>query len=431
LRSPLQRYLALGDFEAAAQRRLPQSIAGLIAGASETNATRDRNIAAFAEWDFLPRVLRNTTTRTQTKEIMGFTYRHPFGIAPMGAVGLAGFEADLALAGGAHECATAMILSGFSLIPLEEVAKAGEGRWFQAYIPGDRDRIGPLLARVEKAGFQVLVITVDTPVSGNKESNMRNGFSLPLRPTAQLAWQGITHPRWVIETAARTLLRRGVPHIENVDAYRGPPIISSTAERNAGARDALSWEDIRWIRERWRHKLILKGILTAADASLAADAGVDGVIVSNHGGRQLDGAVATIDALPAVAGAARKRGLAVMFDGGVRRGASVLKALALGADFVFVGRPFACAAAVAGVAGVKRAIQILGEEVDRNMALLGQTSLAGLSPALVRSRHQTACMNAELVGSATAQAQDASPSPVRQTPATRDPRHASERDDAR
>jgi L-lactate dehydrogenase (cytochrome) len=384
----LQKYLSLDDFEAAAQKYLPQSIGGMIAGGSETNFTRDRNKAAFLEWDFVPRVLVDTSMRSQKKKIFEFEYSHPFGICPMGVVGLAGFDADLSLAVAAHEGNVPMLLSGASTIPMEEIAEKAEGRWFQAYILADRNRIGSLLDRVERAGYRILVITVDVPVAANRENNVRNGFSLPLRPTSKLAWQGITHPRWVMETFLRTFLGRGTPFAENFDSVRGPPILSSTAQRDISRRDALSWDDIRWIRDHWKHKLVLKGVLAPADAELAHQVGSDGVIVSNHGGRQLNGAIATIDALPAIVAIAKRTNMTVMLDGGVRRGTDVLKALALGADFVFVGRPFVSAAAVGGLKGVKRAIELLNLEIDRNMAMLGQNSLENLSRSLVRARFE-------------------------------------------
>jgi L-lactate dehydrogenase (cytochrome) len=238
-----------------------------------------------------------------------------------------------------------------------------------------------LVDRVARAGYRTLAVTVDVPVGGNRENNARNGFMLPLRPSVSLGWDGITHPRWLVGNLLRTLLGPGMPHFENVDAVRGPPVISAQAERSFGRRDALCWDDIAWIRDRWPGTLVLKGVLAGEDAATAARLGIDGVIVSNHGGRQLDGAMPSLAALPDVRAASGP--MTVALDSGVRRGTDVLKALALGAAFVFVGRPFLYAAAIGGKAGVRHLISLLSLEVDRNMAMLGCSSLDQVGPALL------------------------------------------------
>jgi L-lactate dehydrogenase (cytochrome) len=280
------------------------------------------------------------------------------------------------LASAARAAGIPFVLSASSLTRLERVAQAG-ACWYQAYLPGDPSRIGALVDRVEAAGYEVFVLTVDVPVAANRENNIRNGFDIPLRPSLGLAWQGLTHPRWLVGTAARTLLRHGMPHFENMDAGRGPPILSRNLVRAVGNRDQLTWAHAELIRRRWKGRFVIKGILDPDDARRAAELGADGVILSNHGGRQLDGAVAPLSVLPDIAG--RLGSTAVMIDGGFRRGTDVLKALALGADFVFVGRPFLYAAAVAGADGVDHAIRLMATEIDRDMALLGVGSLTALS----------------------------------------------------
>jgi L-lactate dehydrogenase (cytochrome) len=221
------------------------------------------------------------------------------------------------------------------------------------------------------------VITVDCQVAGNRENNVRAGFSTPLRPTARLAWDGISHPRWLFGTFLRTLLRHGMPHFENNEATRGPPIVSPSVLRDYSDRGHLNWQHFELIRRLWKGRLVIKGILDAEDARIARDAGAEGIIVSNHGGRQLDGAVSPLRVLPDVVAACPD--IPVMMDSGVRRGTDVLKALALGAKFAFVGRPFGFAAAVGGEEGVSHAIRLLYDEVDRDMALLGITSLMELA----------------------------------------------------
>jgi L-lactate dehydrogenase (cytochrome) len=260
---------SLNDLEPRARRHLPRRIFGFVEGGVETNAARDANRTAFGAWSFLPRVLVNTVGRSLNTSLFGKTYAAPFGIAPMGATSLMAFECERVLAEAAGEANVPFVLSGSSLMTLETILKANPDAWFQAYIPGDRGRIGPLVDRVARASYRTLVITVDVSVAGNRENNARNGFMLPLRPSLSLAWDGITHPRWLFGNLCQTLLTRGMPHFENVDAVRGAPLIAAQAERSFGRRDALCWDDIAWIRDRWPGTLVLKGILAPEDAQQA------------------------------------------------------------------------------------------------------------------------------------------------------------------
>ena len=374
----LRRLLCLDDFEIAARAHLPRPIFGYIAGAAETNQSFHDNRLAFDEFGFVPRVLVDVSRRSQQTSLLGRAYAAPFGIAPMGISALSAYRGDLVLARAAAAANVPMVMSASSLIRMEEVAQERTTQWFQAYLPGDVPRITALIERVARAGFEVLVITVDTQVSGNRENNVRAGFSTPLRPSARLAWDGISHPRWLFGTFLRTLLRHGMPHFENNDATRGPPIMSPSVLRDYSDRGHLNWQHFELIRRLWKGRLVIKGILDAGDARIARDAGAEGIIVSNHGGRQLDGAVSPLRVLPGIVAACPD--VPVMMDGGVRRGTDVFKALALGAKFVFVGRPFAYAAAVGGEAGVRYAIRLLSDEVHRDMALLGITSPAELAP---------------------------------------------------
>jgi len=378
----LRRILNLHDFEPAARRVLPRPLFGYVAGAAEDNATLADNRAAFAEYGFTPRVLTDVSRRSQVVELLGTRWSAPFGIAPMGLAAMMSYRGDLVLARAAAEAGIPMVLSGTSLIPMEEVAGAAPGSWFQAYLPGEPDRIAALVSRAERVGFTTLVLTVDTAVLPSRENNVRNGFSTPLRPGPRLAWDGLVRPRWLAGMLGRTLLRHGMPHFENSYAERGAPIIARNAQRDLGKRDHLSWTHLEQIRRQWRGKLLVKGVIRGEDAGRARDIGADGVIVSTHGGRQLDGTVASLRALPEVVAAAGE--MPVLLDSGVRRGTDVLKAIALGAHFVFVGRPFLFAAAVAGENGVRHAISLLSGEVDRDMALLGINSLAELDPSWLR-----------------------------------------------
>ncbi|CAE6747441.1 alpha-hydroxy acid oxidase [Paraburkholderia nemoris] len=375
----LRRYLSLDDFELAARRHLPRPIFGYIAGAAERNTSLDDNQRAYSEYRFVTRVLRDVSGRTQATTLLGKTYRAPFGIAPMGISALSAYRGDIVQAEAAQEAGIPMIMSGSSLIPLEVVARDAPGTWFQAYLPGESEKIQALVERVERAGYDTLVVTVDAAVLANRENNIRTGFSTPLKPGARLAWDGVTRPRWLLGTALKTLVKHGMPHFENSYATRGAPIFSGRVVRDFGAKDHLNWSHIRQIRAQWKGKLVIKGIMAAEDAIVARDHGVDGIIVSNHGGRQLDSTAAPLRVLPRIVDAVG-RDIAVMIDGGIRRGTDVLKALALGADFVFVGRPFNYAASVAGKAGVAHAIGILYAEVQRNLGLLGLERIDELSP---------------------------------------------------
>jgi L-lactate dehydrogenase (cytochrome) len=381
LNRQLSNILSLGDLEAEAQRYLPHCIFSFISGAVETNASRHENRAAFQDYDFHPRVLIDVSARTTAKTLFGETFSAPIGIAPMGGSGLAGYRADLAFASAAAAENVPFILSGASLVRMEEVAQANPQAWFQAYLPVDRAAIGALIDRVASAGFRHLVVTADVPVGGNRENLVRAGYTSPLRPTLKLALDGLSHPRWLFGNALRTLRSHGMPYYENSSAERGMAVFSNAATR-AHLRDSLSWRDLEWIRERWQGKLIIKGILSPLDAQTVRQIGCDGIIVSNHGGRQLDGAAAPLRVLPRIAEAGQ--GMAVMMDSGIRRGTDVIKALALGADFVFVGRPFLYAAAIGQEAGVRRAVDLLRSEVHRNLAFLGSRDLSELDGRVMR-----------------------------------------------
>ena len=377
-------FLCLDDFEAAARRLLPRPLFGYVAGATENNVSLRDNRAAFDELLFQPRVLANVAAREQSVELFGVRYQSPFGIAPMGICSLTGYRGDLAQACAARQAGIPMALSSSSLIRLEEVMQAAPGTWFQLYVPRQEQAVAALVDRVAQAGAPVLVVTVDSAVVPNRENNVRNGFKTPLSPDLSLLWDGLTHPRWSIGTFLKTLALHGVPHFENNTAERGTSLIAKNVERDFSGREYLDWGALRDIRRRWPGALVLKGILHPDDARRARELGADGIIVSNHGGRQLDGSVAPLRVLPQIVDAAGE--LVVMIDSGFRRGTDVLKALALGARCAFVGRPFNYAAAVAGEDGVAHAIALLGAEIRADMGLLGVNHLAELGPHLLLKR---------------------------------------------
>lgn len=382
---PLRRMLSLHDFEAAARRILPKPLYAYVSGAVEDGQSERGNRQAYDDYGFRPKVLVDVSRRSTRCTVLGREYAAPVGVAPMGIAALTSYRGDVMLARAAAEAGVPCIMSGSSLIRLETVMAAAPGTWFQAYLPGDGAQIAALIERVAAAGVDTLVLTVDTPVAANRENNVRAGFSTPLRPSVGLAWQGVTHPRWLIGTFLRTLARHGMPHFENNYATRGAPILSRNVLRDFSDRGHLNWQHVAAIRKTWKGRMVLKGILHPDDARAARAHGMDAIIVSNHGGRQLDGSVSPLHALPAVVDAAG--GMDVMLDSGVRRGTDVLKAMALGARCVFVGRPFNYAATVAGQRGVAHAIALIVEEIRRNMGLLGIVDLREVNQSLLqRSR---------------------------------------------
>jgi L-lactate dehydrogenase (cytochrome) len=373
----------LDDFEPLAERRLPRAIFKYVSGHAEDGTTHRRNLRSFAERAFVPNVLVDVSRVETRTRIFDVDYDSPFGIAPMGFSRLVAPDCDTVFARAAAEARLPFILSGASLTRLEEVRQAGSTAWFQAYIPGEESRILPLLERVEAAGFDTLVVTVDTAVHGQHELAARHGFRSPVRLTSDLAWQGATRPGWLWRVLLSRFLAGDPPHFENTDADRGPPVFSSTLVRDIGHRAGLCWTHVDLIRRRWKGKFVLKGVMSASDAVTAEKSGVDGIIVSNHGGRQIDCAEGSLELLERIA--QQVDTLTVMFDGGVRRGGDVLKAMKLGARLVFIGRPFLLAAAAGDAVGVDHAIHLMKDEIGRNMALLGINNFLELAQvALVR-----------------------------------------------
>lgn len=259
----LSQYLSLDDFERSARRLLPKPLFAYVQGGVEDNQTLRANRSAFADYYLKPTVLVDVSKRDISTELFGHRYSAPVGIAPMGIAALTGYRGDLSMALAAQAANVPFVMSGSSLIRLEEVLEAAPQTWFQAYLPGDAAQIAPLIQRVRQAKVQTLVITVDTPVKANRENNVRAGFSTPLRPSLALAWQGITHPRWTLGTFLRTLVHHGLPHFENNYATRGAPVLSASVVRDFSDRGHLNWQHIRDIRRQWPGAMVIKGVRAA------------------------------------------------------------------------------------------------------------------------------------------------------------------------
>ena len=290
------------DLRIIAQRRLPRVAYDFLADGTEENATLRNNRDVFERIRLQPRTLVDVSARSQQVSIFGKTFRSPVGVAPTGAAGLYGFAADIALARAARDAGVPFVLSTASFEPLEKVAleAAGGTLWFQLYMSKDREPARKLVLRALDAGYEALIVTTDVPVIGNREYNRRNGFTIPFRLNLSNMIDGALHPRWLFGVFLRTLIDSGVPRFRNTDVNVGGSIVSKPIVEFRAQRDALDWDDFRWLRELWPHKLFIKGVLRADDALRAAQYGADGVFISNHGGRQLDGAISPIDALPEI-----------------------------------------------------------------------------------------------------------------------------------
>jgi L-lactate dehydrogenase (cytochrome) len=302
--------------------------------------------------------------------------------------GLSWPKGEVAAARGAHDAGTIYTLSTHSSCSIEEVAAGAPGPlWFQLYVWQNRDLTRSFVERARAAGYRALLLTVDVQVISRRERDLRNGFTVPPRVTARNVVDTLRRAGWV----RRVLMGQRRLTLANLVGAPGAPrtdIVTLAGVANRQVDPSISWADLAWFRSLWSGPLILKGVMTAADARRAAEHGMDGLIVSNHGGRQLDGTRATIEALPEIVDAVGNR-MEVLLDGGVRRGADVVRALALGARAVMVGRPYLYGLATGGQAGVRRALEILANEVDHVLALTGVPRVADLEPSLVRRADAT------------------------------------------
>ncbi len=378
----LAQALKLDDFQRLCKARLPRAVYGYVANGCEDGDARDHNRAAFDHWRMITRILRDVSERSQGTTLFGRRYSSPFGIAPMGASAVVSYDADNRMARAARAADIPFVLSANSITPMEELARNNPHAWFAAYQSPELRKIEQMVERVAQAGIKVFILTVDVPVASNREDDKRAGYSMPLRPTPRLSWDGITHPRWLGGTAARTLLKRGIPHISNVEPRAGISLFSRKVTVVTG-HSSFAWKQAEMIRALWKGPFVIKGVLSVQDARIARDIGADGIVVSNHGGRQLDAAVSPMQVLAEIK--AECGGMVVIADSGFRRGNDVLKAFALGADFVLIGRPFLFAATLAGEPGVRHAISLLKNEIDIDLALLGLRGMGETGPEMLRT----------------------------------------------
>ena len=374
------RAFCIDDLRSLARRRLPRAVFDLFDGGAEDEDTMRENRAAFDRARLVPKVLVDVSQVDTRTAILGAPAHLPIAVAPTGAIGYGWRGGDVALARAASAYGIPFTLSTSATASIEQVARAAPGRlWFQAYIFRKREFTLRLIERARDAGYEALMITVDLPVGGKRERDFRNDMSLPFRMTPRNFFHFASRPRWAVD-----MLLRGPPVMENVIGY-APEKVSSTGLLSIAGRNndpSFDWDGLKAVRDTWPRKLVVKGIAHPEDAERLAAIGCDAVVVSNHGGRQLDGAVATLDALPPIAGALGGR-MSVMMDGGVRRGVHVLKALALGAQAVLIGRATLYGVCAAGEAGALRALEILRDEFRRAMQLCGARTVSEIGRDLV------------------------------------------------
>lgn len=378
----VRRACSIDELRAMARRRVPNFAFEYVEGGAEDEHSLRRNREDFDGAAFLPRTLVDVGTCRQAVTLWGAEAASPFMIGPTGFNGMLAHEADLALARGARAAGVPFVLSHVSTTPLERVvAEAGGRVWMQLYPFRDREVARRLVARAAAAGCEALVVTTDCPRFGNREWDKRN-YRAPMKLDARNMLDVLRHPRWVLDV----LVPHGVPRFGNLDDVLPP---GQNSARNAAAflsrqmDPSLSWRDIGWLRGIWPGRLVLKGILAPEDARRAEDHGADGIVLSNHGGRQLDGAASAFSMLPEVAAALRPDTV-LLIDGGFRRGADIVKAVAFGAHAVMLGRATLYGVAAGGQAGAERALTILREEVDRVLGLLGCPDIAALDQRYLR-----------------------------------------------
>ncbi len=375
----------IDDLREAARRKLPRGVFEYVDRGTEDDLAVRNNRTAFERIALKPKVLVDVSARSTATEIFGVPCAMPLAVAPTGAAGLLCYQGETQIARAAAKAGIPFALSTYSINSMEQVAAGAGGRlWFQLYMWPDRAMSHQLVHRAKAAGFEALIVTVDTVAMPNREYNQRNGFALPFGLNRRNAFDLATHPRWLVEVMLRYLMDSGMPQFENLPDALRQSLMSTPAKRRALPKnDSLTWDDLRELRRLWQGPLLVKGILDPDDAEQAVQCGADAVIVSNHGGRNLDSSVPPITALPGIV--ARVNGRAdVMLDSGIRRGSDIAKALALGAKAVFAGRAPLWGVAVDGEQGAYQAISILTQEFDRVMALMGCANLA----ALDRSRVQ-------------------------------------------
>ncbi len=371
----------IADLAEKARKRLPLGVWEYLERGVEDELGISRNRHALDELTFIPRIARNVENIETSSKIFGQTIPFPLAIAPTGGAGTIWHNGDFHLASAAAKAGVPFTMSSAGTMDIEELAPAGGRQWFQLYVREDRDLSYRAMQTAHEHDCDALFVTMDMAALPNREYLSHNGFGTPFTLNTRNLADLLLHPRWLTSVIARYMLTGGMPSLANL-----PKELKSSVTKGAhpGAhfkQSTLDWEELKVIRDRWPGKMVLKGVLHPSDAIKAMQIGADGVVVSNHGARSLDGAIASIDALPTIVSAVGEK-MTVFFDSGVRRGSDIAKAVALGADCVLTGRAPLYGLATAGETGVTRAITLLNEEFRRTMAFLGTTSVDQLTPEI-------------------------------------------------
>lgn len=376
----IQKYPAIADLKKLSEKRLPRFAYSYLETGTGDESALSRNIDQMKKITMIPRVLKGELEPDISTVLFKQKYKAPFGVAPVGMTGVIWPNTDQILAGTGKKYQIPFCLSTVGSETPETIGRiAGDSGWFQLYSPKDKEVRDDLLKRVSEAGFTTLIVTADVPVPSRRERMMRAGIKMPPAITPDLLFQTLTHPAWALST-----LKHGLPSLKTMIKYAGTKNMAELAqytEKNIGG--TLSWEYLKEVRDIWKKPLVLKGILHPDDIKKAIEIGVDGVVVSNHGARQFDGAPASIDMLPCVVEQFRGK-TAIMFDSGIYSGLDILRAIALGADFVFLGRAFMYGTAALGVHGGNHVADILIDDLKINMKQLGAASLKEIKYSLKR-----------------------------------------------
>lgn len=377
----MSQLVNIWDYRDAAKRKMPRAFFEFLDRGSEEESALAANRTALEAIRLRQTILQDVRHVDTSTTLFGRRIPLPLATAPTGVADVMTYRGELAVAAAAGKAGIPYTLATSSTTPMEQVvAVATAGCWLQMYVWDDREASYQIVDRAERAGMEALMVTVDSPVLANREYNTRNGFVYPIRAQPRLVADILRHPRWFWGTLVKYWMNGGLPAYANYPEGMGGKVTGKVSRRAQSA--SITWDDIGRLRDRWKGKLILKGILEPADARRAAQIGADGISVSNHGGRMFDAAPSGLDALPAIV-AAVPGDMTVLYDGGVRRGLDILRALALGAHAVMVGRATLYGVAVAGERGAAHVIEILQTEMARAMALAGQTTVAGIGPDIL------------------------------------------------
>ena len=380
----LSRAANVDDLRRIAKRRLPGGIFDYYDGAALDEVSLHRNSASFNYIEYRPRVLRDVSNIDLTTSLFGHNMAMPVMLSPTGFGRIAHSQGELAVARAARDAGLDYSLSTLATRSIEEIASVdGLNKWFQVYTWRDREMVKEMILRARRAGYVGLQLTVDTPVFGRRERDVRRGFTLPPKIGPSTIIDGMLHPSWTLDFLRNDPITFAV--VAERKDLNGETAVTLSDYINSQFDPALSWDDVAWLRDIWDGALVLKGVQSVEDALLAVDAGVDGIMVSNHGGRQLDGSPPIIELIEPISRAVDGR-ITVICDGGIRRGGDVFKALALGADAVSVGRAYLYGLGAAGERGVSMALNMIRNELSMTMALVGVTRIADIRRDMVEWR---------------------------------------------